>query len=145
ADLERGRIHGLRQELPFYQEIEFHPPRQYAGRVGEVELTFVADAHHLAVVLEADRRGGVFGGGGDAFGRWVFPHEVASRTDWEGEIGRWLDEVARRGVGHGGHGHRGHGGMGAGGVVAGAAAGIVGGMVLGEVFDDMGDAFSGEE
>src|ERR1043165_8179392 len=24
ADLERGRIHGLRQELPFYQEIEFH-------------------------------------------------------------------------------------------------------------------------
>lgn len=122
ADLERGRIYGLHQELPFFQEIEFHPPREYAGRVGEVELTFVADRHHLAVVLEADRRGGVFGEGGDSFGRWAFPHEVALRTDWEGEIGRWLNEVAAR-VPHQRHGHHGHHG----GVAAGVAGGILGG------------------
>ncbi|MEV0651108.1 sporulation protein [Phytomonospora sp. NPDC050363] len=147
ADLESGRIHGLRQELPFYQEIEWRPPAELAGRIGEVELTFVADPHHLSVVLEADRRGGVFGGGGDAFGRWAFPHEVALRTDWEGEVGRWLSELAARSAHHGGHGHHhgGHSRHGGGGMVAGAAAGLVGGMVLGEVFDEAGDAFFGDE
>ncbi|HEY1179659.1 MAG TPA: sporulation protein [Phytomonospora sp.] len=137
ADLEHGRVYGLHQELPFFQEIEFHPPRPFAGRIGEVELTFVADRHHLAVVLEADRRGGVFGGGGDDFGRWIFPHEVALRTDWEGMVDGWLTEVASR-TGH--HGHRAGGA-----VVAGVAGGLVGGMVLGEVLDEIGDAFDGGE
>ncbi|NUT09144.1 MAG: sporulation protein, partial [Nonomuraea sp.] len=43
ADLEAGHLYGVRQELPFYQEIEFHPPARYSGVLGEVELTFVAD------------------------------------------------------------------------------------------------------
>ncbi|GIG69301.1 sporulation protein [Phytomonospora endophytica] len=141
ADLERGRIRGLHQELPFFQEIEFQPPHQFAGRIGEVELTFVADRHHLAVVLEADRRGGVFGGGGDDFGRWVFPHEVALRTDWEGLVDEWLTDVASRG-GH--HGQRGSG-FGGGAVAASVAGGLVGGMVLGEVFDEIGDVFDGDD
>lgn len=149
ADLERGRLHGVRQELPFYQEIEFHPPHAYAGRIGEIELTFVADPHHLAVVLEADRRGGMFGGGGDQFGRWVFPHETSLRTDWAGLLHGWLNDVAARGGhhGHGHHGHHGHhgDGIGIGGVAAGVAGGIVGGMVLGEVFDEIGDAFFGDD
>jgi sporulation-control protein spo0M len=65
ADLERGRIRGLNQTLPFYQEIEFWPAQQYAGRINEVELTFVADAQGVDVVLEFDKRGG----GPDRLGR----------------------------------------------------------------------------
>ena len=31
ADMERGHIRGTRQRLPFYQEIEFFPPRSTGG------------------------------------------------------------------------------------------------------------------
>lgn len=43
---------------------EFFPPAQFADRVQQVELTFVANPHELYVVLEADRRGGMFSSGG---------------------------------------------------------------------------------
>ncbi len=138
ADVEAGRLHGVRQEIGFFQEIEFFPPSRYAGRVSQVELTFVASPDDLVVVLEADKRGGMF------------------RSDWAAEIDGWLAKVAQSGGGHatfGGHQeqygheydhhghHGGHGrrGPGMGGVVAGAAAGVVGGMILGEVMDDMFD------
>jgi len=160
ADVEAGRIHGVHQELGFYQEIEFFPPAQFAGRVNQVELTFVTSPHELVVVLEADKRGGMFSSGGDAFGRFHASHEDAVRTDWAAAVGQWLAQVAERGghsafgqpgygqpgygyPEHGHHGHHGHHrGPGMGGVVAGAAAGVVGGMVLGEVLDD---AFEGGE
>ncbi|MBB5959552.1 sporulation-control protein [Saccharothrix tamanrassetensis] len=159
ADVEAGRIHGVHQELGFYQEIEFFPPAQFAGRLNQVELTFVTSPHELVVVLEADKRGGVFSAGGDAFGRFQVSHQDAVRTDWAAAINQWLVQVAERGghsafgqpgygqpgygqPGYGHHGHDGHHGhrrgSGMGGVVAGAAAGVVGGMVLGEV---LGDAF----
>ncbi len=41
TDVEAGRIAGVPQELGFYQEIEFYPPARFAGRLNEVELTFV--------------------------------------------------------------------------------------------------------
>ncbi|GAA4893498.1 sporulation-control protein [Stackebrandtia albiflava] len=137
ADLEHGRIHGVAQQLPFYQEIEYIAPSQYRGRVGEVELTFVADPREIEVVLEADGRSG-----GDAFGRFRMSHEEAESADWPSLVGGWVSELADRiphQSHHGGH----HGGMG--GVVAGAAAGVVGGMVLGEVFDEVGEELFGEE
>ena len=93
GDVGQGRIQGLHQELPFFQELGFRPPETRAGTVGEVGLSFVADRHHLAVVLEADRRGAAFGEGGDDFGRWIFPHETAIRTDWEGLVDGWLAEL----------------------------------------------------
>ncbi|WP_181774510.1 sporulation protein [Amycolatopsis pittospori] len=157
ADVEAGRLHGVRQELGFYQEIEFFPPSRYAGRVSQVELTFVASPDDLVVVLEADKRGGMFRSGGDSFGRFHVSHEEALRTDWAAAIDGWLAKVAESGGGHamfgghGGHGdhhdydhhghHGGHGrrGPGMGGVVAGAAAGVVGGMILGEVMEDVFD------
>jgi sporulation-control protein len=154
ADLEQGRIHGVHQELPFYQEIEFYPPPQFAGSLNEVELTFVTSPHELVVVLEADKRGGFFSSGQDAFGRFHLPHAEAVNTDWASLIGGWLQQVGQRrqqfgghSGGHGGHGYGGHGGHhgGMGGVVAGAAAGVVGGMVLGEVFEEAGEEFFGEE
>jgi sporulation-control protein len=142
ADLEAGRLHGVRQELPFFQEIEFYPPGHYAGRINQVELTFVASPDGLDVVLEADRRAGMFRPGGDAFGRIRVSHDEALATDWPDTIIAWLDQLIEQrqahGYGHGGHhGHHGHHVGGMGGVVAGAAAGVVGGMVLGEVFEDM--------
>ncbi|MCM6771984.1 sporulation protein [Nocardia sp. CDC159] len=151
ADVEAGRIHGVHQELGFYQEIEFYPPQRYAGRVNEVELTFVTSPHELVVVLEADKRGGFFSAGGDAFGRFHTSHADALTTDWDATIEEWLGHVAQRGPashGHPGFGHPGHHGHhgrgpGMGGMVAGAAAGMVGGMFLGEAVEEMfdGDSF----
>ncbi|MFB9906469.1 sporulation protein [Allokutzneria oryzae] len=170
ADVEGGRIHGLHQQLPFFQEIEFLPPHQFAGRINEVELTFVTDPHGMTVVLEADKRGGFFSSGQDAFGRFQLTHEDAMSADWAGMIDGWLHEVASRRQAHYGHqqqygqpqyghqqyghpqyGHDGHhggqrgGGMGVGGMVAAGAAGVVGGMILGEVFEEAGEAFFGDE
>ncbi|MFE2756698.1 sporulation protein [Actinosynnema sp. NPDC059335] len=150
ADNESGRIHGVPQQLPFYQEIEFLPPRQFLGKISQLELTFVTDPHRLYVVLEADRRGGLFRAGGDTFGHFAMSHDEVIRTDWAGLLHQWMDQVAgRRSAGgyglHGGHrgGHHG-GGIGAGGVVAGAAAGVFGGMMMGEALDEIGDFFEGD-
>lgn len=144
ADVEAGRLNGVRQELGFYQELEFFPPARFAGRVTEVELTFVASQHELFVVLEADRRGGLFRSGGDTFGHFRMTHEEALSADWAALVDGWLEQVAGRlpagnpAFGHGdSRGHR--RGPGMGGVVAGAAAGMVGGMVLGEMVSDAGD------
>ncbi|MGW5054136.1 sporulation protein [Actinokineospora sp. NPDC004072] len=149
ADLEQGRIHGVAQHLPFFQEIEYHPPAHLARGISQVELTFITDAHGLVVVLEADKRGGLLTQGGDVYGRFAVGHAEAERTDWTARIGEWLTQTAGRRSAFGGHagghggGHGLHGGAGA--VVAGAAAGIVGGMVLGEVFDEIGDAIFGDD
>ena len=145
ADVEAGRIHGVRQELGFYQEIEFFPPARFAGRINQVELTFVTSPHDLVVVLEADKRGGMFSSGSDAFGRFHVTHQDAMTTDWAGAIDQWMAQIAERGghaAGYGHHGHHGdhhghHRGPGMGGIVAGAAAGVVGGMVLGEVVEEV--------
>ncbi|MFI6735458.1 sporulation protein [Nonomuraea sp. NPDC050451] len=146
ADLEAGHLYGVHQQLPFYQEIEFYPTGHYAGRVGEVEVTFVADPAGLEVVLEADKRIGRFSSS-DAIGRFHVSHDDALRTDWVGELGRWLDGLSQYGpVLHGGHydphHHGGHydehrGGPGWGTVAAAGAAGVVGGLVAGEIVEEI--------
>ncbi|MFI6600632.1 sporulation protein [Nonomuraea sp. NPDC050536] len=139
ADVEAGRIYGVHQELPFYQEIEFHPPRHHAGHVNEVELTFVASPRGLEVVLEADKRGS-----GDAFGRFQVTHEQAVHMDWESEIERWLSSLPRHGFGHHHHEyHEHHDGPGWGSVAAAGAAGLVGGLVVGEIFEEIFDGDDG--
>jgi sporulation-control protein len=146
ADVEVGRIHSVPQELGFYQEIEFFPPPQFAGRLNQVELTFVASHRDLWVILEADKRGGLFRAGSDTFGRFHMTHEDAERADWTSLIGDWLAKVADRAPrgnpafgnqGHygGHHGHHGRRGSGMGGVLGGAAAGLVGGMIIGDMMD----------
>ncbi|MBO2465237.1 sporulation protein [Actinomadura violacea] len=156
ADVEEGHIAGLHQELPFYQEIEFYAPPSYAGRIGEVELTFVADPHGLAVVLEADQRDSFLSEGDDVFGRFHVSHEQALHMAWEHELESWLHAVAGHGNGHGhgghgfggheyghegfGHGeHHGGHGPGWGGVAAGAAGGLAAGFVAGAVVNEMLD------
>ncbi|MGI5170627.1 sporulation protein [Spirillospora sp. CA-253888] len=164
ADLEHGHLYGAAQRLPFYQEIEFYPPPAYGDRIGEVELTFVADPAGLAIVLEADKRSGLFGSSDQIF-RLQAGHEQARALDWASELTAWLDaltggphasgygaghrvdhgHVAGHGYGHhDGHGHHGeHGRRGPGwgtvaaGAAAGVAVGVVGGMVAEEVVEEI--------
>ncbi|MEO3779662.1 sporulation protein [Micromonospora sp. B11E3] len=146
ADLERGRIYGVQQTLPFYQEIEYFAAPQYAAQgVNQVELTLVTSQSGIDVVLECDKRGGFLTPGHDVFGRYQVAHADADRVDWVQVVDGWLRETTGRygqlrAQGFGGHGHghgHGHGrGPGMGGIVAGAALGAVGGMVAGEMIED---------
>ncbi|RBM18419.1 sporulation protein [Streptomyces sp. PT12] len=173
ADLELGQLHGTGQQLPFYQEIELVPPPHYAGAVNELELTFLAGPGGVEVVLEADKRGGLFDGGHDALNHHAVSHDSVDRTDWAAEVDAWVRGlVERHGAAHGYHGgyqgqpgypapykddhhgdHHGddhHGsGPGMGTVIAagaaGLAVGVVGGLVAAEVVDEVGDFFEGDE
>jgi sporulation-control protein len=96
ADLEQGAIYGVRQELPFYQEIEFYPPPHLAGAINEVELTFIADPSGVEVILEFDKRGGFLTPGHDAYGRFRVAHEEAETADWQSVVDAWVQEAAGR-------------------------------------------------
>jgi sporulation-control protein len=92
ADVEHGRVCGVDQQLPFYQEIEFFPPSVYAGGINQLELTFLPTPERLQVVLEVDRRRGLFVEGRDAFGRFDVEYAAADGVDWATE----LDRILRR-------------------------------------------------
>ncbi|WP_018654531.1 sporulation protein [Actinomadura flavalba] len=95
ADCEKGRIWGVHQELPFYQEIEFHGTPRYSG-IKQLEVTFVANPHSMEVVLELDKRGGVFTEGHDAFSRFTVDYASAEHTNWEQELDGFLQQAGRR-------------------------------------------------
>ncbi|MXM62583.1 sporulation protein [Streptomyces sp. HUCO-GS316] len=164
ADLEYGRIGGTGQQLPFYQEIELTPAPQYAHQVNEIEVTFLADPGGMEVVLEADKRGGLFSEGQDMITRFTVGHHDS--RDWNTEVDGWIRQLVAHRASYGSHasygheGHHGHGhddhhhdghrsGPGIGTAVAagaaGLAVGVVGGMVAAEVVDEIGDFFEGDE
>ncbi|MEU0145380.1 sporulation protein [Streptomyces sp. NPDC006288] len=161
ADLELGHIHGTGQQLPFYQEIELSPSARYADRIGEIEVTFLAGAEGIEVVLEADSRGGHLSEGGDSLSRFTVGHHEAGGRDWVTEMDGRIraladartphDAHAAYGYAHGHTGGQEHhrSGPGMGTVVAagaaGVAVGVVGGLVAAEVVDEVGDFFEGEE
>lgn len=93
ADVERGSLRGIRQTLPFYQEIEFRAGGRYAGRIGELEVTFVAAPDGIDVVLEADKRGGFLSAGGDRYHHLRIPHQGAEATNWAAVLDGWLQSV----------------------------------------------------
>ncbi|GGX94108.1 sporulation protein [Streptomyces hiroshimensis] len=92
ADLERGHIRGTRQRLPFYQEIEFRAPAQYRG-LNEVELSFVADDREMDVVLEMDKKPGLFSEGSDTYRSFTVDLHAYGQTDWAAYLNQWLAEV----------------------------------------------------
>lgn len=168
ADLELGRIAGTGQQLPFYQEIELTPAPQYAHALNEIELTFLATPGGMDVVLEADKRGGLFSGGHDAVTRFTVSHDEVHHQDWPSLVDSWVRRLTDhhasydQGYGHGGghyepeHTHHGGGhgdghrsGPGVGTAVAagaaGLAVGVVGGLVAAEVVDEVGDFFEGDD
>ncbi|MFB7715631.1 sporulation protein [Streptomyces sp. NPDC056105] len=95
ADMERGHIRGTRQKLPFYQEIEFFPPQQYRG-LNQVELSFVADDREMDVVLEMDKKQGLFSESSDTFRSFVVGHNDFQGTDWSAYLHQWLSEVGSK-------------------------------------------------
>ncbi|MGW7521766.1 sporulation protein [Streptomyces sp. NPDC054796] len=92
ADMEKGHIRGTRQRLPFYQEIEFFAPQQYRG-LTQVELSFVADGNEMDVVMEMDKKPGIFSGGTDSFRSFQVSQSQFQQTDWTAYINQWLTEV----------------------------------------------------
>ncbi|POX38411.1 sporulation protein [Streptomyces sp. Ru73] len=92
ADLERGHIRGTRQKLPFYQEIEFFAPQQYRG-LNQVELSFVADDRAMDVVLEMDKKPGLFTEGSDTYRSFQVGLHDFQNTDWAAYLNQWLAEV----------------------------------------------------
>ncbi|MGW1157422.1 sporulation protein [Streptomyces sp. NPDC002519] len=93
ADLEYGRIGGTGQQLPFYQEIELTPAPRYAHAVNEIELTFLASPEGVEIVLEADKRGGLFSSGHDALTRFTAGHHEARTRDWNAEVDAWIGQL----------------------------------------------------
>ncbi|ATL28453.1 sporulation protein [Streptomyces formicae] len=167
ADLEYGRIGGTGQQLPFYQEIELSPAPRYAHAVTEIELTFLSHPGGMEVVLEADKRGGLFSGGHDTVTRFTVGHDGVEHQDWNSVVDGWIQQLVEHrasygshasyghgdpyGAGHGhGHGH-GHGdhhhgheghrrsGPGMGTAVAAGAAGLAVGVVGGMVAAEVVD------
>jgi sporulation-control protein len=96
ADLERGGIYGVRQELPFYQEIEFAAPAEFAKSMDEAEVTFVADSTGTEVILEFDRRGGLLTKGTDTCVRYRVEHAAAETTDWVSLVEGWVHEACNQ-------------------------------------------------
>jgi sporulation-control protein len=97
ADVERGGIYGVRQELPFYQEIEYAAPAEYAKSMDEVEVTFVADPAGIEVILEFDKRGGLLREGRDTYARYRVSHDEVSGVDWVPVVKGWVHEVVGKG------------------------------------------------
>ncbi|MDN3297924.1 sporulation protein [Streptomyces ficellus] len=95
ADMERGHIRGTRQKLPFYQEIEFLPPQQYRG-LNQVELTFVADEREMDVVLEMDKKPGLFSESSDSYRAFTVGLNDFQNTDWAAYLNQWLADVGGR-------------------------------------------------
>ncbi|MDX3784084.1 sporulation protein [Streptomyces europaeiscabiei] len=109
ADLEYGRIGGTGQQLPFYQEIELAPAPQYAHQVNEIELTFLATPGGMEVVLEADKRGGLFSEGHDTVTRFTVSHDGIAHQDWNTLVDGWIRQLIEHRASYSGHGSYGHG------------------------------------
>nr|WP_269811375.1 sporulation protein [Kineosporia rhizophila] len=175
ADLEYGQVYGVHQTLPFYQEIEFFPPQQFAGTINEVELTLVTNPQTVQVILEFDKRGGLFRSGQDSFGRYTVAHADADTTDWVRVVEGWVQQALTQrqsmfgghgggfgggfgqggfqqgGFGQGGYGHSGHhgghrsGGSGMAGMAMGAVGGLAAGYVASEMLEEVFEGDEGDE
>lgn len=97
TDIEQGRLSGTRQEFPYYQELEFRASPQYHGRMNELELSFVADPQGVDVVIEADKRGGLFTESKDRFARFRIEHAQAQQgVDFAPMLTQTLDSMLQR-------------------------------------------------
>ncbi|RZS34480.1 sporulation-control protein [Herbihabitans rhizosphaerae] len=105
ANLNKQRLDGVEQQLPFFQEIGFTPSREFAGAFTELKVTFLARQHDMKVVLDAHKKVRVTKGGGlgnrtqSFLGAFPVEFPKLQQTNWEQQIGRWLHDVAKpRGI-----------------------------------------------
>ena len=93
AEVEYGQLPGVPQRLPFYQGLEFFPAPQYAGRLDELELTFIAGPQAVDVVLTVDKRGGPFTDDQDTVHHLRIEYATADQTDWADYLDGWLQQL----------------------------------------------------
>jgi sporulation-control protein len=105
ANLNKERMDGADQQLPFFQEINFAPPQNLANVFNEVSVTFLARPRDVQVVLDVNKRvrvlkgGGLGGRGQSMLGMFLVDYAALGRTNWEQQIDGWLREVAKpRGI-----------------------------------------------
>jgi sporulation-control protein len=100
AALDKSKIAGVDQQLPFFQEIRLGPSQQFAPVFNELAVTFLAGAGSMQVVLDVEKRVRVGKGGLNAQSRsfiGAFPVDYGrlGAVNWEQQIEGWLREVAR--------------------------------------------------
>ncbi|HEU5469905.1 MAG TPA: sporulation protein [Actinophytocola sp.] len=105
AGLEKNRVAGLDQQLPFFQEIHFAPSRAFAGVFTDLAVTFLARPQDVQVVLDVTKRVRVSKGGGlsargqSFLGSFTVEYAALGRTHWEQHLESCLREVAKpRGI-----------------------------------------------
>jgi sporulation-control protein len=62
----------------------------------------------MDVVVEADKRGGLFSGGDDALACYTVSHGQATGTDGNAEVDSWVDRLLPSRTGHAAYGSYGH-------------------------------------
>ncbi|WP_049563624.1 sporulation protein [Nonomuraea sp. SBT364] len=93
ADLERGTLYG--STLPFFQEIEYYAGGQWRRHFNELELTFIAGARQMEVILEADQRGGFLTSSHDSYNRFTVRYDDPPGSV-DQALQRGLEQMARR-------------------------------------------------
>lgn len=104
AVLHKGKINGVNQTLPIYQEIGFNPSPRFAKVFTRMAVTFLSRADHTQVVLDVNKKvrvtkAGGFAGSQDFCGSFEVKHTDPNPPNWEQQIEGWLHEVAKsRGI-----------------------------------------------
>jgi hypothetical protein len=76
--------------------------------VNEIELTFLATPAGMEIVLEADKRGGLFEPGQDALTRFTVSHHDVGARDWNSEVDGWIRQLVEHRASYGSHATYGH-------------------------------------
>ncbi|MGC4805467.1 sporulation protein [Micromonospora sp. DT233] len=105
AGLVAGRLPGVVQALPLHQRLGWWVAPLYAGPITELEVTFVADAAGLEVILWADRRLSLTGITHQSISRFRAWHVGAERADWVAVVDGWLRHAINRHAAAAAHGH----------------------------------------
>ncbi|WP_301238707.1 sporulation protein [Polycladomyces subterraneus] len=162
AELGFREKHGSRSFNGYVQEFEFFPTAFLHDRVKEVEFTAAIDDHGIRLWLEMECHS--YGHEREIRREWYVTNEVLDQpTLLTEQLRHTLEEMAATGVaghhtghythghgipsghgwhGHGTYGHPSHGWHGHGhhghfsGGIGGFAAGMLGGMIAGELLDD---------
>jgi sporulation-control protein len=87
-----GQASGVfQQQLPFHQELMLRAPARYTDRIQGLDVTLLATAQGLDVVLEADKH--LAGAMPGPAVRHTVPHRETAKRDWQSEITSWVEEL----------------------------------------------------
>jgi sporulation-control protein len=105
ANLEKNRLDGVDQQLPFFQEIHFGPSPAFAPIFTDLAVSFLARPRDVQVIFDVIKKvrvakGGGLGSRGRSFlGSFLVDYATLGRANWEQQIEGWLRELAKaRGI-----------------------------------------------